>query len=49
MDMTEKSFEITGYLNVDENEEEMAKMMIEEALFNLPFEIVIEFNEQKVL
>lgn len=47
--MTEKSFEITGYLNVDENEEELAKMMIEEVLFNLPFEIVIEFNEQKIV
>lgn len=47
--MTEKSFEIIGYLNVDENEEEMAKMMIEEALFNLPFEIVVEFHEQQIL
>ena len=47
--MTEKSFEITGYLNVDENQEEIAKMMIEEALFNLPFEIVVEFNEQKIV
>lgn len=47
--MTEKSFEITGYFNVDENQEETAKMMIEEALFNLPLEIYVEFNEQKVL
>ena len=47
--MTEKSFEITGYLNVDENQEETAIMMIEEALFNLPFEIVVEFNEQKIV
>ena len=47
--MTEKSFEITGYLNVDENNEETAKMMIEKVLFNLPYEIYVEFNEQKVL
>ena len=47
--MCEKSFEITGYLVVDEMEEETAKMMIEEALFNLPYEVVVEFHEQIIL
>lgn len=44
--MSEKSFEITGYLNVDENQAETAITRIEEVLFDLPFEIYVEFHEE---
>jgi hypothetical protein len=37
--------EMTGYIEVDEKHLEQAKRMVEEALFNLPFETYIEFNE----
>lgn len=35
---------ITGYLEVDEQHIETAKQMIEEVLFDLPFEIYVEFE-----
>ena len=39
------TIEINGYMDIDEKYVETAKQMVEEVLFDLPFEIYVEFDK----